>query len=130
MSPMRCTIATAVTAAALVAAGPATAHQTAYDGRAAVTVHVSPDDEPVAGSVSTIRITRVKVRGGRFSFRSGRTKMTITDSAGSTLLKRRVSRTTRFTFPRAGAYQITVRGRYKRHKRFHRFRTAFAVRAS
>jgi hypothetical protein len=47
------------------------------------------------------------------------------------VLNRKVSqRTTRFTFPRATAYEIVFTGRVKRGSKTKRFRVSFAVRAS
>jgi hypothetical protein len=122
----------AVLAAVVAGAVPPTAmaHQTAYDGPVAVTLHVTPDDEPISGQSSEITIVKVAVRNGRFSFATGRTRLTISDSAGRVVLSRRVGKRTRFTFPRPGAYRIVVYGRVRRSGKFRSFSTRFAVRAS
>jgi hypothetical protein len=121
-----------LTLAVMLAAGavPAFAHQTAYDGPVAVTVHVTPDDEPIAGRSSTVSITRITVRKGSFSFKTGRTRIRISDSNGHVVLNRRTGRKTRFTFPRPGAYKIVISGRAKRGGHYRAFSTPFAIRAS
>jgi hypothetical protein len=122
--------AAAILAVAALGAGPALAHQTAYDGPVSVTTHVTPDDEPIHGQASTITIVKVAVRNGTFSFKTGRARLKISNSSGSVLLNKRVGKRTRFTFPSAGAYRIVVSGRVKRSGRYRGFSTSFAVRAS
>lgn len=113
----------------LLGAAAAPGHQTESSKGVSVTVHVTPDDEPVAGRVSTIT-ARVKPSRGRFTWRSCKCYLRITDSSGRVVLNRRAKRTQRFTFPRATAYEIVFSGRVKRGGSFKRFRVDFAVRAS
>ena len=123
--------ATALTLALTVGAGVAVAHQTAYDRGVAVTVHVSPDDEPVARQPATINVVRVKVPGsGRFSFRSCGCRLRVTDSSGAVVLSRSAGKHTRITFPRPAAYQIVFSGSYRRGSAKRSFRTTFAIRAA
>jgi hypothetical protein len=117
-------------ALALVGAGIADAHQTAYNHGVAVTMHVSPDDEPVARQAATINVVRVKVPSrGRFSFRSCGCRLRVTDSSGAVILSRRAGKHTRITFPRPAAYQIVFSGSYRRGSKKRSFRTTFAIRA-
>lgn len=93
------TATAALAAGALALAPPALAHQTAHDGPVAVTVHVAPDDAPTAGDPATVIIAGVKVRKGKFSFKSGKPRLRISDSSGDVLLSKRVGKRTSFTFP-------------------------------
>ena len=113
----------------MLGAATAPGHQTESSKGVSVTVHVTPDDEPVVGRVSTIT-ARVKPSRGRFTWRSCKCYLRITDSSGRVVLNRRAKRTQRFTFPRATAYEIVFSGRVKRGGSYKRFRVDFAVRAS
>ena len=105
-------------------------HQTDSNKGVSVTLHVTPDDEPVSGQSARIIVSKVKPRSGRFSWRSCACYLRISDSAGNVVLNRKAKRTSRFTFPRATAYEIVFTGRVKRSGKFKRFRTTFAIRAS
>jgi hypothetical protein len=112
-------------------AAPAGAHQTAYGNGVAVTMHVAPDDAPVAGVPATVNVVRVAPpRGGRWSFRTGRPTLRITDSSGKVVRTGRAKRHQKVTFKRAGAYQLVFSGRYKKAGRYRSFTTRFAIRAS
>ena len=113
-----------------VACAPAPAHQTEVSKGVSVTMHVTPEDEPVAGSSSKILVTKVKPNRGRFSWRSCKCYLRISDSTGNVVLNRKAKRNMKFTFPRATAYEIVFTGRVKRGSKFKRFRVDFAVRAS
>ena len=126
--PIRPATVVAGVIAALALAVPAIAHQTVSSNGATVTVHVAPDDAPVAGSPSSINIVSVKVPKGA-TFRLSRARVKVTDAGGATLLNRHAARHVTFTFPKAGAYEITVSGSYRRHGRTRRFATPFAIRA-
>lgn len=117
----------------LLVFGAATApgHQTESNKGVSVTMHVTPDDEPVSGQSSRIIVSKVKPSRGTFSFRNCACYLRISDSAGDVVLNRKVTkRTTRFTFPRATAYELVFTGRVKRGSRYKRFRVSFAIRAS
>ena len=115
---------------ALTGAGVAGAHQTAYDRGVAVTLHVSPNDEPVARQSATINVVRVKVPSkGRFSFGSCGCRLRVTDSSGAVLLSRSAGKHTRITFPRPAAYQIVFSGSYRSGSKKRPFRATFAIRA-
>ena len=96
----------------------------------AVTLHVTPDDEPVAGQASRIIVSKVRPSRGRFSWKSCKCYLRISDSTGNVVLNRKAKRTTTFTFPKATAYEIVFTGRVKRGSSFKRFRVNFAIRAS
>jgi len=108
----------------------ATGHQTESSKGVSVTMHVTPEDEPIAGRSSKILVTKVKPNRGRFSWKSCRCYLRISDSAGKVVLNRKARRSQSFTFPRASAYEIVFSGRVKRGGSFKRFRVDFAVRAS
>jgi hypothetical protein len=124
-------IAAAVVVASTVAAS-ASAHQTAVNNGVAVTMHVTPNDEPIAEAVSQILVPRVKARNAKFSWATCRCRLTIMDSSGATLFKSAVRPRTDFTFPEAAAYSLTFAGRVKNlkgNKLWRPFKVTFAIRA-
>jgi hypothetical protein len=114
----------------VIGAASAPGHQTESNKGVSVTMHVTPDDEPVSGQSSRIIVSKVRPSRGSFSWRNCACYLRISDSTGNVVLNRKAKRTTRFTFPRATAYEIVFTGRVKRGSRFKRFRTSFAIRAS
>jgi hypothetical protein len=128
MSLRRTAIAVAVISAA--GAAPALAHQTAYNRGVAVTLHVNPDDEPVAGQPATIIVEKVKPpKGGKFRFSTCRCHVRVTTSSGGVVLDRAAGKRTSITFPDAAAYRIQFSGRYRKGSRYRTFSTSFAIRA-
>ena len=127
LSTLACCIATI-----LLTLGAATApgHQTESSKGVSVTMHVTPEDEPIAGRSSKILVTKVRPNRGRFSWRSCKCYLRISDTTGKVVLNRKAKRSQSFTFPRASAYEIVFSGRVKRGGSFKRFRVDFAVRAS
>jgi hypothetical protein len=127
ISALACCVATI-----LLTLGAATApgHQTEISKGVAVTMHVTPEDEPIAGRSSQILITKVKPNRGRFTWRSCKCYLRISDSTGKVVLNRKAQKSMRFTFPRATAYELVFSGRVKRGGKYKRFRVDFAVRAS
>lgn len=105
-------------------------HQTTSNKGVSVTMHVTPDDEPVSGQSSRIIVSKVRPSKGSFSFKSCACYLRISDSTGNVVLNRKAKRTMRFTFPRATAYEIVFTGRVKRGSKYKRFRASFAIRAS
>jgi hypothetical protein len=114
----------------LGAAATAGAHQTAYSNGVSVTLHVNPNDEPVAGKSSQVIVTRVAPNRGRFRWKTCVCYLKITDSSGKVIVNRRAGRRSTVTFPRAAAYEIVFSGRYRRSGHVKRFRAKFAIRAS
>ena len=109
---------------------PALAHQTAYNRGVAVTLHVNPDDEPVAGQPATIIVEKVKPpTRGRFTFSTCRCRLRVSDSSGKVVLDRAAGKRTSITFPDAAAYRIQFSGRYRKASRYRTFSTSFAIRA-
>jgi hypothetical protein len=124
-------LAVAVFAASALTA-PALAHQTVIDARGvAVTMHVLPDDEPVAGKPATIVIVEVKPpRHATFTFRRCGCRIKVSTASGRVLLDRRTGKRTPFVFPDPAAYEITYSGSYRaKGGKPRRFRTTFAIRA-
>jgi hypothetical protein len=121
-----CTATFLLTLGAVAAPG----HQTESSKGVSVTMHVTPEDEPIAGRSSRVLVTKVRPNRGRFTWRSCKCYLRISDSAGKVVLNRRARRSQSFTFPRAGAYELVFSGRVKRGRSFKRFRVDFAVRAS
>ena len=126
-STLACCIATI-----LLTLGAATApgHQTESSKGVSVTMHVTPEDEPIAGRSSKILVTKVKPNRGRFSWRSCKCYLRISDTTGKVVLNRKARRTMSFTVPKASAYELVFSGRVKRGGKFKRFRVDFAIRAS
>ncbi len=120
----------AVGAIALTTASTALAHQTAVNNGVSVTMHVNPNDEPVAGTATDILVTRVKTRTGKFAWTTCRCTLVIGDSAGNILFKAVVKPRTEFTFPEAAAYSLVFSGRIKRLGKWKPFKVSFALRAS
>lgn len=116
----------------LTAAGASSAlgHQTDSNRGVSVTLHVTPDDEPRAGRSSRILVSKVRPSRGRFSWRTCKCYLRVSDSSGRVVLNRRAKRRQSFTFPRATAYEILFSGRVKRGSSHKRFRVSFAIRAS
>ena len=115
---------------AIAGATTAPGHQMESSKGVTVTMHVTPDDEPVSGQQSRIIVSKVSPSRGKFSFRNCACYLRISDSTGNVVLNRKAKRTTLFTFPRATAYEIVFTGRVKRGSKFKRFRVTFAIRAS
>ena len=89
--------------AIMLAIGVATApgHQTESNKGVTVTMHVTPDDEPVSGQESRIIVSKVRPSKGSFSFKSCACYLRISDSTGNVVLNRKAKRNMKFTFPRA-----------------------------
>ena len=86
LSTLACCIATI-----LLTLGAATApgHQTESSKGVSVTMHVTPEDEPIAGRSSKILVTKVKPNRGRFSWRSCKCYLRISDTTGKVVLNRK-----------------------------------------
>jgi hypothetical protein len=130
--PKRLAVSAIAATAALALSASASGHQTVSDHGVAVTLHVLPDDEPVAGRPATIVAVAVRPpKGGRFTFGSCACSVKVTTATGRVLLNRRTGKRTSFVFPDPAAYEITYSGRYRaRNKKTKRFSAAFAIRAS
>ena len=116
-------------AVALIGAGVASAHQTLVNNGVAVTLHVTPNDEPVAGEVAQLLVPKVKTRTGKFSWATCRCTIKVSDSAKNVLLNAPATPRTEFTFPGPAAYKIEVAGRVLRKGKWAVFHVAFAIRA-
>jgi hypothetical protein len=127
ISAFACCIATILL---MLGAATAPGHQTESSKGVSVTMHVTPEDEPIAGRSSKVLVTKVRPNRGRFTWRSCKCYLRISDSTGKVVLNRRARRSQSFTFPRASAYEIVFSGRVKRGGSFKRFRVDFAIRAS
>jgi hypothetical protein len=107
----------------------AAAHQILVNNRVSVTLHVAPNDEPVAGESATVRIVRIAPRVGKFTWRTCACTMKIFRPEGDVLLDEKAVPTIHFTFPEAGAYGITVAGRVRRNHAWAKFKVTFGLRA-
>ena len=107
----------------------ATAHQIVSNNGVTVTMHVSPDDEPIAAERADILVPKVKTRTGKFSWSTCKCELVIADSSGKSILDQQVTPHTVFTFPSSGAYSLTFSGRVLRGGAWAPFSVAFAIRA-
>jgi hypothetical protein len=114
---------------ALATAGAALAHQTASNNGVSVTVHVAPDDEPIANEPASILVEKVKTRTGKFAWATCRCTLVVSDSAKNVLLKGPAKPRNDFVFPEAAAYSIGFSGRVKRNGVWRTFKVEFAIRA-
>lgn len=115
---------------ALVCAGVASAHEPQSNNGVTVTLHVDPDDAPVAGQPATVLFEEVRVgKGTTFTWRTCACTLTVAGGAGTTLSKGPASRVNRFTFPEPVAYQLALAGRVKRGTAWKAFKVAWALRA-
>jgi hypothetical protein len=130
--PKRLAVSAIAATAALALSASASGHQTVSDHGVAVTLHVVPDDEPVAGRPATITVVAVRPpRGGRFGFGACACRVKVTSATGGVLLNRRTGKRTTFVFPSPAAYEITYSGGYRaKSGRTKRFSAVFAIRAS
>lgn len=133
MSTERIVRAVVVGSVVALAGVPARAHQTLAADGVAVTLHVTPDDEPIAGKPATIDVAKVKVgRGARVRWKRCQCALTISAAAGSVIEQRPVDARTRislFTFPAEGAYALALSGRYRRKGHWRPFTVTFPIRA-
>jgi hypothetical protein len=107
----------------------AAAHQTLVNNRVSVTLHVAPNDEPVAGEQTIVWIVRIATRKGKFSWTKCACTLKIFEPDGNVLLDGKALRKTMFTFPEVGAYGITVAGRVRRNNAWAKFKVTFGIRA-
>jgi hypothetical protein len=110
----------------------ALAHQTAIDNKAAVTVHVNPDDEPIAGRTAYLYVTKVAVgRRARFRWSRCGCRLTVTSAGGEPIVDMdvRSSKAIPIVFPQDDVYTIGVSGRYRKRRRWKPFSVNFAIRA-
>jgi hypothetical protein len=108
------------------------AHQTATNDGATVTLHVNPDDQPIAGQPAYVYVTKVRVgRRARFRWRKCACRLTVTSAGGELVgdLAVRGSAAIPFVFPQEGAYGMTLSGRYRRRHRWRPFSVTFGIRA-
>lgn len=111
----------------------ALAHQTAIDNGAAVTVHVNPDDEPIAGRTAYLYVTKVAVgRRGRFRWSRCGCRLVVTSTAGEPIVDMdvRSRKAIPILFPQEGTYTIGVSGRYRKRRRWKPFSVYFGIRAN
>jgi hypothetical protein len=119
----------AATAAVATGATTRAAHQTLVNNGVAVTLHVVPNDEPVAGEEALVSIVKIATRNGIFKWSTCRCHMTIFKPDGTKLLDQAAVPKLTFTFPEASAYGITVSGRVYRKKKWANFKVTFGLRA-
>ena len=120
-------------ASLMLVVAPAWAHQIASNNGVSVQVHVNPNDEPIAGTPTTIWVVRVKnVKGkGTFSWATCRCQLKVFDSSGTVVQSGPAKGPqTAATFPEAKAYGITFSGRIKRNGVWKAFKVSYAIRAA
>ena len=119
-------------ASLMLVVAPAWAHQIASNNGVSVQVHVNPNDEPIAGTPTTVWVVRVKnVKGkGTFAWATCRCQLKVFDSSGTVIQSGPAKAAqTAVTFPEAKAYGITFSGRIKRNGIWKTFKVSYAIRA-
>ena len=119
-------------ASVMLVVAPAWAHQIASNNGVSVQVHVNPNDEPIAGTPTTVWVVRVKnVKGkGTFAWATCRCQLKVFDSSGTVIQSGPAKAAqTAVTFPEAKAYGITFSGRIKRNGVWKAFKVSYAIRA-
>ena len=115
--------------ALLTWAGIAGAHDRETNNGVTVTLHIDPDDDPIATQPATLVVEKVETKA-TFSWKTCNCAWKITDSSGAVLFSGPAKARLSFTFPEPGAYQLTLSGRVKATKtRWRTFRIPFAFRA-
>jgi hypothetical protein len=104
-------------------------HQTLVNNGVAVTLHVNPNDEPVAGQEAIVSVVKIATKKGIFKWSTCRCHMKIFKPDGTTLLDQTAVPKLTFTFPAVGAYGITVSGRVNRNHKWATFKVTFGLRA-
>ncbi len=116
-------------AVALTGAGVASAHDRETQNGVTVTVHVNPDDQPIAAQQATIVVEKIETKA-TFTWATCRCTWRISDSTGAVLYQGPARVRTPFVFPASGAYQLTFAGRVKVTKtRWRAFKIDYALRA-
>lgn len=123
------TLAFALAALALACAGTAAAHEPQTSNGVTVTLHVDPDDAPVAGQAATILIEDVRTRTGTFAWKTCACTLAVADATGAVVRKGPAGRATAIVFPQTGAYLVTFAGRVKRSGAWKAFKVTWALRA-
>ncbi len=130
MQVKRSCVVLAALAVGLACAGAAQAHQTASNKGVSVTVHVTPNDEPLVGQTALILVPRVKPgKLGKFSWATCRCTLKVSDSALTVLRRGPALPRNEFVFPEAAAYRIDFAGRVRRSGKWVWFKVWFAIRA-
>ena len=106
--PLALVVVFAVLSLASVSA--AFAHDRISNNGVTMTLHVDPNDEPVAEAPSTLVIESVEVQPA-FSWSSCGCTLTVSDGAGKVVYAGTAAARVTVTFPSAGAYQATYAGR-------------------
>ena len=120
-------------ASLMLVVAPAWGHQIASNNGVSVQVHVNPNDEPIAGTPTTVWVVRVKnVKGkGAFAWATCRCQLKVFDSSGTVIQSGPAKAAqTAVTFPEAKAYGITFSGRIKRNGIWKTFKVSYAIRAA
>jgi hypothetical protein len=130
MPTRRLGVLIAIAGTTLVCVAAAQAHQTASNNGVSVTMHVSPDDEPIADAPALILVPRVKPRTGKFAWAICRCTLKVSSASGEVLRNGRAFPRNEFVFPEAAAYRIDFAGRVKRNGKWVKFKVWFAIRAS
>ena len=131
MHRFRLLAALAVLALALACAGTAWAHEPMTSNGVTVTLHVDPDDAPVAGRPATVLFEEVRVpKGTAFAWRTCACTLAVTAADGTPVRKGALAtRAAQVVFPAPGAYEIALAGRVRRGTAWKAFRVAWAIRA-
>ncbi len=125
-----------VIAFSLLPAGGVFAHTLKVDGDIGITVHISPEDEPVSNRPAQIHVS-IKDRSGQFAQQASNCicTLTITGGASEAAEKSFTPDTTGqavvgHTFPSGGTYELRIQGASVGAKPFQPFDVAFVYRVA
>ena len=93
-------------------------------------MHVTPDDEPVAGQESRIIVSKVRPSKGSFSWKSCACYLRISDSTGNVVLNRKAKRNDVVHVPEGDRLRDRVHRSREARKQVQALPRDFAIRAS
>src|SRR5690349_13252336 len=118
-------VVAAATLALAVGVPSALAHDRESNNGVTMTLHIDPDDEPIATQPAVLVIERVETKSV-FSWKTCRCTLTISDSNNTVVRSGAVGAKATFTFPAEGAYQIVYAGRVQKSGKWRTFRIVYA----
>ncbi len=124
----------AITTASLALSGTASAHVLKVDGNISAVLHINPDDNPISGTPTAYALY-FNDDTGRFSLSECNCTVTVkngsqTVAAHSLRDTSRLQSNNTFTFPKPGAYILTIQGKPKKSDAFQPFEIIYLERVA